>query len=212
MLPARVPGLIKAFYRDLTWSIPGPGKAGHLTFDDGPTPEVTPHVLDLLGEYGAKATFFLIGRNAMANPALVERLRAEGHALGNHTWDHCNGWKTETDEYLKSVERAQEFTGSRLFRPPYGRLTRAQSKALLPRYDIVMWDILSSDFDARIDGERCARNVTANVRPGSIVVLHDSVKAWPRLQVALPVILRHLKDSGFEFRALPETGIRAEWR
>lgn len=212
MLPARVPGLLKALYRDLTWSIPGQGRDVYLTFDDGPCPEVTPHVLDLLGTYDAKATFFLIGRNAMEQPALVERLRSEGHALGNHTWDHRNGWKTGTKEYLDSVQRAQGLTGSRLFRPPYGRITRAQSNALLPLYDIVMWDVLSSDFDTGIDGARCARNVTDHARPGSIVVFHDSMKAWPRASVALPVVLRHLQDSGYAFRPLPESGIRAGWR
>lgn len=212
MLPARVPGLVKALYRDLIWEMPGTEKVLYLTFDDGPTPEVTPHVLDILGENQAMATFFLIGRNASAHPGLVSRIRAEGHSVGNHSWSHENGWRTALPAYRTSVNRAQEFTGSRLFRPPYGRITHAQSKALLPRFDIIMWDVLSSDFDQRIDGARCASNVTRNARPGSIVVFHDSLKAWSRLREALPAVLRHFAEAGYRFRTLPENGIKAEWR
>lgn len=209
MLPVRIPGLVKALYGDLLWRMPAQEKALYLTFDDGPTRDVTAWVLDQLATHQALATFFLIGRNAHAEPELAARVRAAGHAIGNHTWQHVNGWRTATDAYLAEVDRTQELTGTRLFRPPYGRITRAQSKALMPRFDIIMWDVLSSDFDPRIDGARCARNVIRHARPGSIVVFHDSVKAWPRLKEALPVVLAHFAAAGYAFRPLPETGLRA---
>ncbi len=175
----------------------------YLTFDDGPIPEVTPWVLDQLAGAGAKATFFCIGRNIEVHPHLLARIRAEGHAVGNHTWQHVNGWKTGHHAYLRDVLRCQALTGTDLFRPPYGRLTPRLVRVLSPRFKVVMWDVLSADFDTAIHGERCLRNVLAHVRPGSIVVFHDSVKAWPRLEYALPRALRHLRDEGYTMQALP---------
>jgi len=206
MYLARTPALAKRLLGGLIWGMQGQGGDLYLTFDDGPDPLVTPWVLDELARFGAKATFFCTGRNAEANPELMDRLRDEGHAVGNHTWDHPDGWRTPTAAYLRNVLRCQRSTGTRLFRPPYGRITPRQVRALQSRFEIVMWDVLSADFDTAIGGEHCLRNVLRHARPGSIIVFHDSPKAWPRLRHALPLALEHLVTKGFTMRALPEHG------
>lgn len=178
----------------------------YLTFDDGPIPGVTPWVLDTLASFHAKATFFCIGRNAAENPAILQRIRTEGHVVGNHTWDHPRGRRTGTFSYLRNVLRCQSVTGSRLFRPPYGSITRRQAAALRTRFDLVLWDVLSGDFDTRLDGETCLRNAISNVKPGSIIVFHDSLKAEERLRYALPRTLEHLGKQGYRFKALVATG------
>lgn len=203
MYLARTPDLVKPLLKELTWNVPVHDRTVFLTFDDGPEPGVTPWVLDQLAARGAKATFFCIGRNAAAQPALMDRLRREGHGLGNHTWDHANGWDTGTRAYLRSVLRCQPLTGTPLFRPPYGRITRAQSKALSGRFGIIMWEVLSADFDTTIDGAKCLHNVTTHVRPGAIVVFHDSLKAEPRLRAALPGVLEFLDREGYRCAPLP---------
>ena len=189
--------------------MPAEEKVLYLTFDDGPIPVVTPWVLDVLREHGALGTFFVIGKNAEAHPSLLDRIRSEGHSIGNHTWDHLNGWRTSTPKYLENIERAQVLTGTRLFRPPYGRITGEQARALRGRYDLVMWDVLSADFDTRVSGERCLRNVLRHASAGSIIVFHDSVKAEERMRHALPQVLTHFSKAGYVFKALPEYGIRA---
>lgn len=204
MYLARTPALAKRLMGGLVWGMPGRHKDLYLTFDDGPDPEVTPWVLDTLARSKAKATFFCTGRNAEANPALMDRLRREGHSVGNHTWDHPDGWRTPTASYLRNVLRCQRSTGTRLFRPPYGRITPRQARALRSRFEIVMWEVLSADFDTAIGGERCLRNVLRHARPGSIIVFHDSPKAWPRLRHALPLALERFAADGFAMRALPE--------
>lgn len=206
MYLARSHALLKALFKERVWNVPGSGKELYLTFDDGPIPGVTPWVLDTLAQHQAKATFFVIGRNAATNPALLARIRAEGHCVGNHTWDHLNGWKTSTFAYLRNVLRCQGVTGSRLFRPPYGKLTREQARALRTRFDIVMWEVLSADFDTAITGERCLKNVIRHTRPGSIIVFHDSLKAEARLRIALPKVLEHFAGQGYRFCALSGTG------
>ncbi|MBX2973966.1 MAG: polysaccharide deacetylase family protein [Flavobacteriales bacterium] len=203
MMPAHVPRILQWLLPGYVWRMPGREKVLHLTFDDGPIPEVTPWVLDELAGHEAKATFFCIGRNCAAHPAIVDRIRAEGHGLGNHTWDHPRGRRTPLADYLANVSAAQPLTGTPAFRPPYGSLTRAQSKALRPTYRIVLWDVLSGDYDTRLDGARCTRNVIRHARPGSIVVFHDSLKAEARLRVALPAVLAHFAGQGYRFAALP---------
>ncbi len=205
----RPPALLKALLPGLHWRMPSADRSLFLTFDDGPEPAVTPWVLEQLAAHGAKASFFLIGRNARQHHGLVAEIRDAGHAVGNHTWDHANGWRTPLHAYARSVEAAQPLIGTRLFRPPYGRITRAQARALSPRHDIVMWDVLSHDFDASLDGERCAGFVMRKARPGSIIVFHDSLKAEARLRKALPMVLHRLADAGYAFKALPTDGITA---
>ncbi|WP_417589481.1 polysaccharide deacetylase family protein [Owenweeksia hongkongensis] len=196
------PWWLKALYPNLTWNIPTKDKVVYLTFDDGPTPEITEWVMDRLAQHQALGTFFLIGKNVAENPEIYQQLKDVGHSTGNHTYNHFNGWRYTTQDYLDNVKACEDIFPSRLFRPPYGRIKRKQAKALKKDYNIIMWDILSGDFDTSIDGERCYKNVVKHVQPGSIIVFHDSVKAWPRLQVALPKTLEYLKEKGFRMEAL----------
>ena len=205
MYLARTPAIARALYGSRLWRMPAEddgGKSIHLTFDDGPIPDVTPWVLEQLRAHQAKATFFCIGKNIEANPDVFARVQADGHTIGNHTWDHCNGRHTSLADYVASVQRCQPLTGSSLFRPPYGRLTRDQARALNNDFTIVMWSVLSGDFDVRIDAERCTRNVLKHTEAGSIVVFHDSVKAWPRLRETLPKVLEHFSGLGYSFKGL----------
>jgi peptidoglycan/xylan/chitin deacetylase (PgdA/CDA1 family) len=178
-------------------------KVLYLTFDDGPIPEVTPWVLDTLKEYQAKATFFCIGRNIERNPDVFQRLLAEGHRVGNHTFDHPSGWETGLFEYLRNTLHCQQFTRTGLFRPPYGRITLSQARALARRFQLVFWDVLSEDFDANLSAHKCLRNVLAKARPGSIIVFHDSLLAEDRVRYALPRTLEHFAHKGYRFESLP---------
>jgi peptidoglycan/xylan/chitin deacetylase (PgdA/CDA1 family) len=202
MVP-RIPRILQWLLPGYVWRVRGPEKVLYLTFDDGPIAELTPWVLDRLAEHGAKATFFCLGRNCAFAPQVVERIREEGHALGNHTWDHPRGRRTNTWSYLRNVVKAEPLTSSRVFRPPYGSITFAQTRALRKRYSIILWDVLSGDYDVRLTGEHCAKRVLANARPGSIIVFHDSLKAEPRLRIALPIVLTHFAAQGYRFAALP---------
>lgn len=184
--------------------VPAAGTDVFLTFDDGPDPEATPRVLDTLAKAGAKATFFLIGEKAERHPALVERLRTEGHAIGNHTWRHEDAWRTPRREWLRSVQRGQEITGSDLFRPPYGHLTPGLVSALHPQHRIVQWEVLAGDFDPRMDPPRMARRVVRRTRPGSIVVFHDTARCWSTLGPALPVMLAAGTAQGLTYRNLDQ--------
>ncbi|MBL7730096.1 MAG: polysaccharide deacetylase family protein [Chitinophagaceae bacterium] len=197
----KTPWWLKRLFPKRIWSIDTKEKTVYLTFDDGPHPTVTPFVLDLLKQYEAKATFFCIGKNVEAHPAIYQRLLSEGHSVGNHTHNHLNGWNTDTDIYINNVAQAASVIRSSLFRPPYGRMRAAQAKALKD-YKLVMWDVLSGDFDTDINGEQCQANVLKNVSKGSIIVFHDSEKAFPRLQLALPGVLAALHQQGYQFRSL----------
>jgi peptidoglycan/xylan/chitin deacetylase (PgdA/CDA1 family) len=183
------------------------GKEVFLTFDDGPHPEITPWVLAELKKYDAKATFFCIGKNVVQYPDVYRQILAAGHATGNHTFSHVNGWKTSTADYIRDVQKAGEVIDSSLFRPPYGRIRKAQAKKLVDVLEkkcvrIVMWDVLSADFDTSFSPQRCAEVVLRYAEPGSVIVFHDSAKAFPNLQHALPVVLATLRDKGYSFRKL----------
>ena len=198
----KTPTLLKSLFPQQIWSIPVPDKSVFLTFDDGPTPGVTEWVLDTLEKFGAKATFFMVGKNAVNNPGLVKRILLEGHSIGNHTYTHLNGWRTTLPSYTKSALKCGEVVPSNLFRPPYGRITRAQSRRLGNRYKIIMWDVLSGDFDMELPKQKVVKNVLNNTEPGSIIVFHDSMKAEPRLKYALPRVLNYLKDEGYNFNPI----------
>jgi peptidoglycan/xylan/chitin deacetylase (PgdA/CDA1 family) len=202
MYPTRIPRILHLLVPGSRWHVGTREKELYLTFDDGPIPEVTPWVLDTLASFGAKATFFCIGRNGEQHRSILQRIRHDGHAVGNHTWDHPRGRRTTTFSYLRNVLRCQSITGSGLFRPPYGSITGRQARALRKRFDLVMWDVLSADFDTRLDGETCLRNVIRHARPGSIIVFHDSLKAEDRLRYALPRVLEHFGAIGYRFKAL----------
>ena len=202
MYLAKSPWWLKKLYPTLTWSIPTEEKEVYLTFDDGPHQTITPFVLDTLKLYDAKATFFCIGRNVRAHPEIYQRTINEGHKIGNHTYTHFNGWKTADKDYINDVVEAKQYIDSNLFRPPYGRISRFQVQQLKPLFKIIMWDVLSGDFDINLTPQKSLELVVSNVRPGSIVVFHDSEKAKPRLEFALPKALEFLTDKGYKFKSL----------
>lgn len=198
----KTPGIMRNLFPNFTWKLPAAQNTVFLTFDDGPVPEVTPWVLDLLGEYDAKATFFCVGENVQRNPEIFERIRREGHSVGNHTFNHLSGWSTENMDYFLNVRKCARLVHSDLFRPPYGKIKPKQAQFLQRHYRIVMWDVLSGDFDDQLDGEECMQNVLHNVSNGSIVVFHDSIKSQKNLRVALPGVLDQLRSEGYIFSAL----------
>lgn len=194
--------LPRFFPKELTWKIPDE-EAVYITFDDGPHETATPLVLDILQEYDAKATFFCIGKNVADHPQLYERILAEGHQVGNHSHDHLNGWKNTNELYLKNILKASKFIDNKIFRPPYGRIKISQSKRLLQRgWKIYMWDVLSGDFDTALSLEECTENVLQHIEPGSIVVFHDSEKAFLRMKYALPKVLQYCKEKNWKMKAL----------
>jgi peptidoglycan-N-acetylglucosamine deacetylase len=189
-----------------TWRLPSKEKVVYLTFDDGPHPTITPWVLEQLKQYHAKATFFCIGSNVVAFPGTYQQIQKEGHSVGNHTYHHLNGWKTPASRYLKDVAQAGKVIQSNLFRPPYGKITAQQAKGLLrsvsPPLKIIMWDVLSADYDTKCTTRQCMANVLNHVEPGSIIVFHDSEKAFPNLKVTLPEVLKYLNKEGYRFEKI----------
>ena len=202
----KTPFWLRLIYRSCTWRMPTKEKVLYLSFDDGPHPVATPFVLEQLAKFNAKASFFCIGKNVSLYPAIYEDIIAANHRVGNHTQNHMNGWHNTTAEYIQEIEVASQSIQSNLFRPPYGRIKFEQIKALRARPDlpqnIVMWDVLSGDFDTHISGEKCAQNVIQHAQTGSIIVFHDSAKAMERLRIALPTVLAHFSNLGYQFRAL----------
>ena len=197
---------IKKVFNNLVWDIPNSDNKIYLTFDDGPIPEVTEWVLNILKSKDIKATFFCIGDNMKKHPEVYKRILAEGHQTGNHTFNHLNGWKTETNHYIENLKLCEteylklNTEHSFLFRPPYGKTKPIQSKAIRQLgYKIIMWDVLSYDFDSTISVEKCLENVISNTEQGSIIVFHDSIKAEKNLKYALPKAIQVLKDKGFVF-------------
>ncbi len=195
---------IKYIFSNYVWNIPNVEKKVYLTFDDGPTPEITEWVLEQLKTYNAKATFFCIGNNIVKHPEIFKRLLNEGHTIGNHTQNHVKGWETENNTYFGEVEKCDEVISkqtnidSKLFRPPYGKIKPSQSNYLRKLgYKIIMWDVLSADFDTTISKEKCLENVLKNVESGSIIVFHDSIKAFPNLEYTLPKTLEFLSKNGY---------------
>lgn len=198
----KTPNVFQNYFPNFIWRIPTKEKVLYLTFDDGPTPEITPWVLEQLAAYKAKATFFAIGEQITQSPALFQQVIAEGHSVGNHSYTHPNGWAMDSISYFHNVRHCARLVKSSLFRPPYGRLMPKQAQFLQRHYRIIMWDVLSGDFDPKISKERCLSNVTRNAKPGSIIVFHDSVKAKEKLEFALPRVLQHFSEKGYQFEAL----------
>ena len=203
MFLIKTPFWLRAIYPQCIWNIPSKEKVIYLSFDDGPHPEITPFVLEELKKYNAKATFFCIGNNVLKHPNVYEAILQEGHRVGNHTYDHLNGWQTDKEIYLENIKAAANLIDSNLFRPPYGRITKKQICVVAPSYKIIMWEVLSGDFDLKINGLTCSNNVIKNAKAGSIVVFHDSQKAWDRLSVALPKILAYFSSEGYRFEVIP---------
>lgn len=210
MYLVKTPQVIQNLFPNFTWRIPTAEKVLYLTFDDGPIPEVTPWVLDRLNDFQAKATFFCVGENISKHPEVFDSVVEAGHAVGNHTYNHLNGWVTDNIPYYHNVRHCANQTNSVLFRPPYGRLKPKQAQFLLRHYRIVMWEILSGDFDPNVSAEQCAANVIKNARPGSIIVFHDSMKAKEKLEYALPKVLEHFTEQGYRFEKLQEEKLMTE--
>ena len=199
---------IKKIFSNYTWDVSNTRNSNtvYLTFDDGPIPEITDWVLNELKKHHVKATFFCIGDNIDKNPEIFKKVISEGHSIGNHTFNHLNGWKTSTEAYIENTKRCEATIQknnlsnlrSKLFRPPYGKIKAAQSRKIRKLgYKIIMWDVLSADFDQKISQEQCLENVTSNLRSGSIIVFHDSIKAFKNLEYVLPKTLAYLKENNF---------------
>ncbi len=202
MYLVRPPFLLKKFYPELLWRVKTDEKIIYLSFDDGPHPEITGWVLDQLKIYKAKAIFFCVGENVKRYPEMYARILAEGHLTGNHTNNHLNGWESDSRTYLSNVITCSHSVKSVFFRPPYGRLKKSQSARIRLRYTVVMWDVLSGDFDRNTSSEKCLENTLKNSRNGSIVVFHDSLKAQTNLYYTLPRYLEAMQKSGFRFDLL----------
>ncbi len=205
----KTPFWLKKLYPTCLWNYPNikGEKKIYLSFDDGHHSVATPFVLDLLKKYNAKATFFCIGKNVVQEPILFHRLLAEGHTVGNHTFNHLNGWKSPCENYIADMQKAQEIIPSKLFRPPYGRMTKKEEAEWLLLHSgakIVMWSVLSGDFDKKISGEKCWENVRRHTVSGDIIVFHDSAKARERMEYTLPKTLQYFQERGFRFDVLPQ--------
>lgn len=193
---------LKKIYPSAVWRMNTSQKKIYLTFDDGPVPDVTPWVLDLLKEHSIRGTFFCVGENIQKHPEIYKRILEEKHSTGNHTFNHLNGWNTDTNEYIGNIEKCAELMDTNLFRPPYGKLKPSQMKHINKRYEPIMWDVLSGDFDKATGPEKCLENVVGASRNGSIIVFHDSLKAAKNLYFALPRFIDYTKQQGFEFGVL----------
>lgn len=205
----KTPHIVSRLLDSMTWKVPYADRTLYLTFDDGPTPGVTDVAMDLLDEYNAKATFFLVGKNAEAHPELVHELMRRGHTIGNHTYSHPNALKVTPEKYLSEVQLAQEVflelfdLNVRNFRPPYGMITPSLKSVLSEHFNIVMWDVLSGDFDPELSKEKCLSSVLEKSKEGSIIVFHDSLKSKEKMLHCLPAVLAHFSQQNYHFAALP---------
>lgn len=200
----KTPWWIKKLYPACIWEMQKDEKVLYLTFDDGPHPRATSFVLNELEKYNAKATFFCVGKNVTQHNDIYRRILNEGHHAGNHTFNHLNGWKVSDMVYFKDIAEARKNIDSALFRPPYGKISKFQLRHLTDAFKMkaVMWSVLSGDFDAAVSGQSCLKNVILSAKPGSIVVFHDSEKAWTNLAYALPKVLMHFAEQGYRFEKI----------
>jgi len=199
----RTPWWLRKLFPGCVWDIKTKEKTIYITFDDGPHPSITPFVLNELKKYNAKATFFCIGDNVKKFPAVYQQVIDEGHAIGNHTMHHINGWKNKDENYLGDIAEAHQYIHTNLFRPPYGRITKSQIRKLHSsnlKLQTIMWSVLAGDWIATLSAEKCFTQVKNNVRPGSIIVFHDSDKANERMSYALPKLLEHFSKQGYSFK------------
>ncbi len=207
MFPHKTPVLVQKLYPGLKWRQKTKKKELFLTFDDGPVPGLTPFVLDTLSEFNIKATFFCVGDNLKKHGEIAQKVVSHGHVLANHTFNHLNGWKTDTDQYLENIEKCERYltevsTSRRLFRPPYGKMRRSQIRRISQKYEVIMWDVLSGDFSRKISEESCLSNSIKATHNGSIVLFHDNIKAEKNLKYTLPRYIEHFISQGFAFKTL----------
>jgi len=206
----KTPRFVQKIFHNYSWRIKTTKKEIYLTFDDGPVPDFTPWVLETLRLYEAKATFFCVGENIKKYPHIYQQIKDEGHGIGNHTFNHLQGWKTPTNKYIKNILKAESYLNDeadkktkKLFRPPHGRIRPVQARILRKKgYKIIMWDVLSGDFDQSLSKELCLELTIKNIKNGSIVVFHDSDKSFKNLDYVLPKVLEHFTQEGYEFRDL----------
>jgi len=199
----RNPYVLRQWYKkSLLWRMPNAKKEIYLTFDDGPTPELTPRILEILKAHNAKATFFCVGENVKRYPELFQQIQDDGHGIGNHSYNHLNAWETDREIYLDNVEKAAELIPSKLFRPPYGKITPKLIERLKKKYQLVMWTVVSGDFDEDTNPNQCFENATLKTEPGDILVFHDNIKAITNVLEALPKTLTHFNKLGIKVSAL----------
>lgn len=198
----RLPRFLTALFKEALWRMDEHQKVVYLTFDDGPIPQVTPWVLELLEKENIKATFFCVGENVEKYPMVYQQILQGGHSVGNHTFNHLQGIKNGNKHYFRNIDKASMYIDSNLFRPPHGFMKASQYNYLKTRYRIVMWDLISCDYDQRLKPGKVYRNIVDFVRPGSIITFHDSIKAQANLEEALPLSIRWMKEQGYQFEAL----------
>ena len=196
------PRLLRPLWGKVVWRKDPSSKVIYLTFDDGPVPEVTPLVLDLLDEHNIKATFFCVGENVQKHPDTFAQVMSRGHKVGNHTFNHLKGFSVKDEEYYDNIDKAAELINSKLFRPPYGRITGKQMKKLRDRYTIIMWDVITHDYNKSLSPETIMRTIKRYSRNGSLVVFHDSIKAKENLLAVLPLAIEYWKSKGYTFGVL----------
>jgi peptidoglycan/xylan/chitin deacetylase (PgdA/CDA1 family) len=193
------PRFFRRFFPYAFWYCPQSQKTVYLTFDDGPIPEVTPFVLDLLDKYHIKATFFMVGDNVRKHPDVFQQVVQAGHRVGNHTFNHLQGFKVKTQTYVQNVDLADTYIHSHLFRPPHGQFSHSLQKALVPKYKVVLWDVVTRDYNAKLSGEYVLNVVKRFTRNGSVIVFHDSLKSQKNMRYALPKAIEFLLAEGYRF-------------
>ncbi len=199
----RPPNFLRWIYPNAIWNLPSDSKVVYLTFDDGPTPEVTEEVLQILENYQAKATFFCIGKNIEQHPELFKLVQTKAHHIGSHTYSHLNGWKSKPTDYLNDYQKGRDLAQSNLFRPPYGRILLKPLQTIQKQDKVIMWDILSKDYNESLTPETVLNNILRNIKPGAIIVFHDSEKAKKNVLAVLPQLLQNLKQQGYAMEAIP---------
>ena len=202
MIIEQLPVFFRGVYRKVTWRKDNRLKNIYLTFDDGPIPEVTPWVLDILDKYGIKATFFCVGENVWRYPEIYQEILRRGHRTGNHTYNHLRGFFTSSKRYLENVEKAASYVKSDLFRPPHGELRSYQYLRLQKNYQIIQWDVITRDYNPDLTGEQVLSIVKKYARNGSIVVFHDSLKSERNMRYAMPKAIEYLLANGYSFEKL----------
>jgi peptidoglycan/xylan/chitin deacetylase (PgdA/CDA1 family) len=200
----KIPKIIKIFKKDLIWDMPGEEKNIYLTFDDGPEKDVTPQILDILDCYEAKATFFCTGSKADKHPEIIDKIKKNGHSIGNHSYSHLKGTKTSTLLYLADIAECAEILKTNLLRPPYGKITRQQKNSIKKQYKIIMWSVLPGDFDRRVPKEMILYRASKYTKRGTIIVFHDNIQAKEKVIYTLPRYIEHFGNLGYKFAPITE--------
>ena len=198
----KTPKIVSLIYKSLIWEIPEKEKVIYLTFDDGPEKNLTPEVLKILDNYKAKATFFCVGENSIKNPEIILQIIKAGHAIGNHSYSHLKGYRTNTEEFINDIKKCSEILNTKLFRPPYGRITRNQIKKLKEDYKIIMWSVIPGDFDNKVSKELLLKRSIKYTKRGTIIVFHDNIKTKEKVLHALPRFLEYFINKGYKFERI----------